>query len=125
MQTAIWIIQGVLAFVFLMTGFMKVAQPKEKIAESQGWVENFSAIQVKGIGVLELLASIGLVLPTALNILPIFTPLAAIGLVLTMIGAALTHIRSKDAVYHVVINFALIALAVFVIYGRFVIEPIV
>ena len=125
MQTAIWIIQGVLALVFLITGFMKVAQPKEKIAESMEWAEDFSAIQVKGIGILEMLASVGLVLPTALNILPVFTPLAAIGTVLTMIGAALTHIRHNDAVYHVVINLALMALAAFVIYGRLVILPVV
>ena len=125
MHTALWIVQGLLAFAFMMAGVMKTTQPKEKLAENMGWVEDFSATQVKGIGILELLAAVGLILPMALDILPILTPLAAVGLGLTMIGASLTHIRRNELVPYAIMNFMLLALAAFVAVGRFVIEAVV
>ena len=65
------IAQGLLAAVLVMAGSMKLAQPKERLAASgQAWVEDFDAQQVKGIGVLEVLAAIGLVLPAALDLVP-------------------------------------------------------
>jgi DoxX-like family len=87
METVIRIAQGLLAAVLVMAGSMKLAQPKERLAASgQAWVEDFDAQQVKGIGVLEVLAAIGLVLPAALDLVPILTAIAASGAVLLMIG---------------------------------------
>ena len=78
---------------------------------------------VKTIGSLELLAAIGLILPALTKILPILTPLAATGLVLTMIGASLTHFRRKE--YPMIgVNLVLLALAAFVAYGRFIAVPL-
>ena len=92
METVIWIAQGLLAAVLLMAGSMKLAQPKERLAASgQAWVEDFDAQQVKGIGTLELLAAAGLILPAALDLVPILTPIAASGVVLLMLGAGGTH----------------------------------
>jgi uncharacterized membrane protein YphA (DoxX/SURF4 family) len=83
METAIWIAQGVLAAVLLMAGSMKLAQPKERLAAAgQAWVEDFNAQQVKGIGTLEVLAAAGIVLPAALDLVPILTPIAASGVAL-------------------------------------------
>lgn len=118
MNTALWIVQILLALAFGMAGFMKATQPKEKLAKQMGWVNDFAANTVKGIGALEILAAIGLILPMLTGILPILTPLAAVGLILTMIGAAVTHLRRKETPM-IAINAVLLVLAAFVAYGRF------
>jgi hypothetical protein len=91
MNVALWIIAGLLAAGSLGSGAMKLARPKEKLAASgMGWVEDFSAGAVKSIGILEVLAAVGLILPAALGIAPVLVPLAALGLVVLMAGAILT-----------------------------------
>jgi uncharacterized membrane protein YphA (DoxX/SURF4 family) len=123
MNTALWIVQILLALAFGAAGFMKAAQPKEKLAANMKWVEDFSPNTIKGIGTLELLAVVGLILPALTGILPVLTPLAGIGLVLVMIGAMLTHFRRKE--YPIIVeNLVLLALAAFVVYGRFVAVPL-
>lgn len=118
MNTALWIIQGVLAALFGAAGTFKATQPKEKLLKNLPWVEDFSAQQVKLIGLLELLAAIGLIVPQLTGIVTILTPLAAVGLMLTMIGASITHIRRKEF-SSIGINAAFLALSAFVAYGRF------
>src|ERR1041385_7614722 len=95
-NTAVWIVQILLALAFLAAGVLKLTRPKEKLAERMGWVNDFSPSIVKAIGLIEILGAVGLVLPALTNILPILTPLAAGGLVLDMIGAAATHFRRKE-----------------------------
>ncbi|MFQ5398858.1 MAG: DoxX family protein [Anaerolineae bacterium] len=123
MDVALWVVQGLLALAFLMAGTMKVMRPKEKLAEKMGWVEDFSAGQVKIIGALEALGAIGLILPAATGILPWLTPTAAVGLALVMIGAALTYWR-RGEYQMIAINLVLLLLAAFVAYGRFVLAPL-
>lgn len=123
MNIVLWVVQILLALFFLMAGVMKATQPKEKLATNMGWVEDFDGSQVKGIGVLEILGAFGLVLPGLFGILPILTPLAALGLAFTMIGAAITHMRRNENGY-VVFNLIVMAFALFVAYGRFVLLPL-
>ena len=119
MNIALWIIAGLLAVAFLAGGAMKLTQPKENLAASgMGFVEDFSAGTVKAIGTLEILAAVGLILPAALDIAPVLVPLAAVGLVLLMVGAIITHIRRHEA-QAIGVNLALLALAVLVAWGRF------
>src|SRR5215475_3805718 len=102
MNIALWIIAGLLAIAFLASGAMKLIQPKEKLSASGfGWVEDFSAGTVKAIGALEVLAA-----------------LAAVGLVLLMVGAFITHVRRREA-QGLVVTLVLLALAAFVVWGRF------
>lgn len=98
MDVVVWILQFLLAGLFGMLGSLKVIQPKEKALQmpNMGWVNDFSQTQLRIIGGLEVLGAIGLILPKLSNILPFLTPLAAIGLMLTMVGAALTHLRRKE-----------------------------
>ncbi len=123
MDIALWVVQGLLGVAFLMAGASKIMQPREKLLAQMKWVEDFNTNQIKGIGVVELLGALGLVLPMLLNILPILTPLAASGLALTMVGAMLTHLRRKEN-QMIAVNVVLMLLAVFVAYGRFVLVPI-
>ncbi len=118
MNTAVWIVQILLALTFLMTGMMKVAQPLEKLPESMAAVKALPPNIVRTIGALEILGALGVVLPAWTGILPWLTPLAAAGLVLTMIGAALTHVR-RGEFSGITVNLILGLLAIFVIYGRF------
>ena len=118
MNVVLWIIASVLAAGFLAAGLTKLSQPKEKLAASgMGWTDDFSARTVKTIGALEVLAAIGLILPAALGIAPVLVPLAAVGLVIVMIGAVITHARRKE-VPMIVGNVVLLALAAVVIWGR-------
>ncbi len=119
MNVTLWIIAGVLAAAFAAAGLMKLAQPKAKLAESgMGWTEDFSDGQVKGIGALEVLGAIGLILAAALDIAPILSAFAAAGLALLMVGAAVTHVRRGEK-NMVPINLVLGGLAAFVAVMRF------
>ncbi|MCU1614334.1 MAG: DoxX family protein [Frankiales bacterium] len=119
MNVVWWIVAGVLAAAFLGAGLMKLSQPRKKLADSgMGWVEDFSDGAVKGIGGLEVLGALGLILPAALDIAPVLVPLAATGLALVMAGAAVTHARRREP-QMIVANIVLLALAAFVAWGRF------
>src|SRR3954470_24811508 len=96
-KVVLWIVAGVLAAAFLGAGLMKLSQPRKKLADSgMGWVEDFSDGAVKGIGALEVLGALGLILPAVLNIAPVLVPLAATGLALIMAGAVVTHARRRE-----------------------------
>jgi uncharacterized membrane protein YphA (DoxX/SURF4 family) len=119
MNIALWIIAGLLAVAFLAGGATKLTQPKEKLAAAgMGFAEDFSGGAVKAIGTLEVLAGVGLILPAALDIAPVLVPLAAVGLVLLMVGAIITHLRRHEPLA-IAANLAVLALAVLVAWGRF------
>jgi uncharacterized membrane protein YphA (DoxX/SURF4 family) len=120
LNIALWIITGLLAVGFLAGGAIKLSMPKEKLAAAPGggWVEDSSSGTVKAIGALEVLAAVGLILPAVIDIAPVLVPLAAVGLVLMMVGASITHLRRHEA-QGIVVNLALLALAVLVAWGRF------
>ncbi len=123
MNIVLWILQIVLALLFGMAGTMKLTQPKAKLATQMGWVEDFSQETMRTIGVLELLAALGLILPALTGILPILTPLAALGLVLIMLGAMLTHLRRKESPM-IGVNVVLLLLAAVIVYGRLFAVPL-
>jgi uncharacterized membrane protein YphA (DoxX/SURF4 family) len=121
MNLTLWIIAGLLAAAYLVAGVGKLIMPKEKIAATGAgarWVEDFSASGVKAIGAVEVLGAAGLILPPALDIAPVLTPLAATGLVLLMAGAAYTRLRRHEAKY-MVADLVYLVLAGFVAWGRF------
>ena len=87
------------------------------------WTAGTPQPVVKGIGVLELLGALGLILPALTGILPWLTPLAAVGLGLTMVGAALTNLHTGKP-RHLIANAVLLIATTFVAYGRFVGLPV-
>ena len=113
MNYALWIVQGVLALVFLFGGGVKLVTPIETLTQQMpvpGWFVRF-------IGVAEVLGAIGLVLPGLLRIRPGLTPLAAAGLVIIMIGATVITLAS-GGVAMALIPLVVGLLAAFVVYGR-------
>lgn len=123
MNIVLWVVQILLALAFLLAGSMKASQPIEKLRKNMAWTARTSPGIVRLIGVLEILGALGLILPAVTHILPWLTPVAAIGLALTMIGAAILHIRLKE---FAVLGAPLILflLALFIVYGRFMVSPL-
>lgn len=118
MNVVLWIAQSLLAGLFLIAGLTKATQSREGLAARMPWVEDFSDGQVRIIGIIEALAGIGLVLPALTGILPILAPIAAAGLVITMIAAIAVHLRRKEYP-GIAFNVVLLLLAAFVAWGRF------
>ena len=118
MNTVLWILQIVLALMFLMAGVQKTFFPKEKLDKQFPWAQDFGVRTVRVIGVSELAAAIGLVLPAATGILPVLTPLAAVGLVVVMALAMNVHRRRGES-SAIVFNAVLLVLAAVVVWGRF------
>ncbi len=118
MNNALWIVQILLALMFTATGLVKLTQPREKMLRHVRWVAGFPTASIRLIGFLELLAVIGLILPSLTHIMVWLTPLAAVGLVLTMIGAAIVHMRYAEYP-NIIPNVVLLILAAFVAYERF------
>ena len=113
MTYALWIVQSLLAALFLFAGSMKVVLPLEQM---KGPVE-LPGLLLRFIGICEVLGAIGLILPGLLRIRPGLTPLAAIGLVIIMIGATVITLAGGlvgPALIPVVVGLLL----AFVAYGR-------
>jgi uncharacterized membrane protein len=120
MDRTLWIVAGLLAAIYLVSGIVKLVVPKEKLATipAGGWVNDFNAGTVRAIGVLEILGALGLVLPAALGIAPVLVPLAALGLVVLMGGAVITRVRRHEP-KPMVADLVYLVLAAFVAWGRF------
>jgi uncharacterized membrane protein YphA (DoxX/SURF4 family) len=116
MNIALWVVQIILGLAFIMFGSMKAFQC-EKAKASLPWVKDSSKGLVTFIGVAELLGGLGLILPYALGIAPILTPIAAIGIGIIMILAAGFHIKRKEN-QAIGMNIIFLALAIFVAIGR-------
>ncbi|WP_367044579.1 DoxX family protein [Streptomyces sp. Je 1-332] len=121
MTTALWIVAGLLAAAYLIGGGGKLLLARERIAAvgaSSRWVEDFSRGGVKAIGAVEVLAAVGLILPATLDIAPILVPMAALGLMILMVGAVATRIRRNELKF-MAVDLIYVALAGFVAWGRF------
>jgi uncharacterized membrane protein YphA (DoxX/SURF4 family) len=119
METALWTAQVLLAATFLATGLTKLTQPRAQLAAGpMGWADDVSDVEFRAVGLLEILGALGLVLPGALGIAPLVTPLAAVGLALTMIGAIVTHVRMGET-DRLAVPIVLLALTIFVAVERF------
>jgi uncharacterized membrane protein YphA (DoxX/SURF4 family) len=115
---ALWIVQALLALLFMFAGVSKLIMPVEEMTKD---------IQMPGaflrfIAVVEILGALGLVLPSLLRIFPWLTPLAAAGLVVIMIGATVVSLQLGVAVALMPLVVGL--LAAFVAYGRWKLAPI-
>ena len=119
METALWTAQLLLAAIFLATGLTKLAQPRAQLAAGpMGWAADVSDVEFRAVGLLEVLGALALVLPGAFDVAPLLTPLAAVGLGLTMIGAIVTHVRMGET-DRLAVPIVLLVLTTFVAVERF------
>lgn len=125
MNIILWIVAGILAAAFTAGGTSLLLMSRERyraLGESQHWVDDFGDGHIVFIGTVKIIGCLGLILPGALHIAPILTPLAACGMVMFMTGAATTRFRRSewkllgpDLLY--------LSLFAFVAWGRFDLQP--
>lgn len=125
MNLALWIAAGLLAALALMSGMTKTFVPKDKLAAAHDggkWLRSASVGFVKTLGILEILAAVGLILPALVGIAPVLVPVTAVCWVVLMVGAMFTHLR-HDQPKLAMLNFSYLALAAFLAWGRLGPEP--
>jgi putative oxidoreductase len=124
MHIALWIVQALLAFAFLMAGGMKMAAPiSELLANGMTFVEHTPEALVRFIGVAEFAGALGLILPSALRIQPKLTPIAAGLLAVVMVLGAGTHVMLGEF-SALGAPIVLGGLSAFVAWGRWTSKPI-
>ena len=119
MRDALWIVQGLLALLFLFAGVAKLIMTVEEMTKDIPLPGAF----LRFIAVVEILGAIGLILPGLLHVKPGLTPLAAAGLTIIMIGATLITLTT-GAVAIALFPLVVGILAVFVAYGRWRLAPL-
>jgi uncharacterized membrane protein YphA (DoxX/SURF4 family) len=117
MNIVLWIAQGLLALIYLMAGAMKTFMTA-KAKETLPWAKEHSDGFVRFVGASEILGGLGLILPLVMGILPWLTVLAAFGLALIQILAIFSVHLPKKENNVIPVNLVLLALSVFVMYGR-------
>ena len=119
MNIALWIIQVLLALLFLFAGAMKLIMPIEEMTRQMPVA--IPGLFLRFIGVCEVLGGLGLILPGLLRIKTWLTPLAAVSLVILMIGAmAFSFMIGVTAAIPALVTGIL---AAFVAYGRWRLTP--
>jgi uncharacterized membrane protein len=118
-NTALWVIQALVAAAFLLAGALKAFQPLETLTKRY---VSLSPPLVRFIGVAEILGGLGLILPMLTGIVPALTIAAAVGLVLIMVLAAIYHLR-RGEFSRAPTSIVLGILAVVVVYGRLAVVP--
>lgn len=125
MGTALWVVQGILAIAFVVSGGMKALKSHEalKADPHMGWSHDFSAGFIQFIGLAEVAGGLGMVVPGLTGIATVLTPIAGACLAFIMLGAAAVHVRRSETGM-VFPTLMLAAMAGFVAYGRFVALPL-
>ena len=121
MNTALWVIQGLLALMMLGAGAFKSLTPRVKLAEKMHWAKTWTDGNVKLLGLAEVLGAIGLIVPYLTGILPILTPNAAVCMAILMGGAVKTHLDLKESPVPAIVP---LVLAILVAVGRFGLIPL-
>lgn len=120
MTYALWIIQGLLALLFIFSGVVKFVMPVEEMTKQ---MPMFSGLFIHFIGVCEILGGLGLVLPGLFRTKTVLTPIAASCLVVIMIGATVVTLQIGGGVK--ALTPAVVGLLlVFVAYGRARLAPL-
>jgi hypothetical protein len=123
MDIALWIVAGLAAVAFLMTGGMKLSQGKKVEEKGMAWAKHYSDRGIRGIGTAEVAGAVGLILPGVTGIATWLVPTAAIGLVVVMVGAVRRHVMDGEGLKGSMPAIVLGVLALIVAIGRICIAP--
>lgn len=119
----LWVAQVVLALMFGMAGVMKLMTPMDALATQMAWVGESPELLVRFIAVAEIAGALGMILPAATRIMPFLTPLAGVGFAVIQVLAMGVHLM-RGELGILPINLVLLALALFVAWGRWRKAPI-
>src|SRR5437588_3311733 len=121
MNILLWILQCLLALLFVFSGAMKFVMPVEEMNRQAPVV--LSGLFLHFIGLCEILGGFGLILPSLLRIKPGLTPLAAAGLAIITIGATVITLMGPMKGL-TLLPFVTAVLCIVVAYGRWKIRPV-
>ncbi|PXY43052.1 DoxX family protein [Flavobacterium hydrophilum] len=116
-RITLWLVQIILALSFIWGGSMKLFQSIEKLSAMWPWTAQVSPVFLKFTAIVDLLAGIGIVVPTLLLVNPKCTRMIAFGVIVLMICASIFHI-CRDEASQIGINIFFALLAAFVMWGR-------
>lgn len=123
MIITLWVVQGLLALLFLYAGISKAFLPLPTVKKLFPWAHQVPSGLTRFIGLSELFGALGLILPAVTGILPWLTSAAAIGLVLVMLSAAFFH-ASRREFSGISLTVVLLGLSLFVVIGHWVVAPL-
>ena len=123
MGIALWIVRGLLALAFLLTGWTKAFTPLERLKSYMVWVTAIPAALVRCIGIAEIVGAFGLILPVLTGMVPWLAIAAAIGLAVVMVSAVVFHAAHKEY-GEMALTAALLLLALFVVVGHVIWVPL-
>jgi hypothetical protein len=115
MRLAYWIVAALLALLYVYSGALKITRSKDQLRPMMAWVDGMPLHYVRTIGVLEVLAAIGLILPPLTGIAVGLALAAAVGLAFLQVGALWLHLSRGEAKV-TPLNLVLLALAVVAIW---------
>jgi uncharacterized membrane protein YphA (DoxX/SURF4 family) len=114
MDVTLWICQGLLAALFLVSGSAKISMSKQRMIETgQTGVAPFPLPMIRLVAACELAGVVGLIAPKATGLLPVLTAVAAIGLAVVMVGAIISHTKPREP-GPVVVNMGILAICCFI-----------
>src|SRR5688572_32519478 len=120
MNIVLWILQVLLALAFFAHGVLFLFPPPEIAAMMNAslprWFQLF-------LGVAEILAAVGLILPGLTRILPWLVTWAAVGIMIVMVSATIYHVV-RGEIGSAATTLLLLAMAAFVAYMRHRVMPI-
>lgn len=117
LNIGLWIVQGLLALIFAGTGVWKLTTPIPELAAKMPWMGQESPGLVYATGVFDLLGGLGIFLPSFMRIKPGLTVLAGVGCAALMASAIVFHFSRGEGL-NTPFNFLLVALSLFVAWGR-------
>lgn len=117
LNVMLWIAQVLLAVAFMAAGFMKLTTPIPDLAKMMPWTGQLPTTFVRFVAVVDLCGGIGILFPALMRIKPSLTVLAALGCSVLQVLATIFHLSRGEAML-TPLNFVLLALSVFVLWGR-------
>jgi hypothetical protein len=117
LNIGLWIVQSVLALILVGGGLWKLATPIPELAAKMPWMGQVSPGFLYATAVFDILGGLGVLLPSITRIKPVLTVLAALGCVALMACAIIFHFSRGEAA-NTPFNFLLVALSIFVAWGR-------
>ncbi len=121
---ALWVVQGLLGVAFVAIGGMKLSMPVEEMAKNGATWAVEAPWKMRALGALEFAGGVGVVLPAALRIMPVLTPIAAACLSVLMVGAIGFHVAVEGNPSHALPAFVFMVLCDLIVVGRFKLVPI-
>jgi uncharacterized membrane protein YphA (DoxX/SURF4 family) len=124
LRIGLWVAQGILFLLFVMSGIMKFTTPIPELSAMMPWTGQLSERFVRFIGLVDLAGGLGILLPAATRILPRLGVWAAVGIIVLQLLAIAFH-SSRGEFMVLPLNFVILPLAIFVLWGRTQKVPII